>query len=260
MPQLPRFLRTLAALSATAALLAACGSSVKLSDTPVESRTGSATEQPAGSEATTKLIASGSGSSAGPTGSAASSQGTTSGATSSQSNAQSRPQSGPQSGPPSNAQTTVATIQAGGASGSGAGTGAGAAAGSGASGSVTLGARAGSGAAVPATMARVVYFDFDSFVLRDDARPVIEAHARMLMGDRSRRLMIDGHTDERGSREYNLALGQKRAAAVARALVLLGVQESQIEPVSFGEERPAERGAGDAAWAKNRRAELRDRP
>jgi peptidoglycan-associated lipoprotein len=117
-----------------------------------------------------------------------------------------------------------------------------------------------SGAALPAGMDRIVYFDFDSFVLREDARPVIEAHARMLMANPSRRIVIDGHTDERGSREYNLALGQKRADAVARSLVLLGVQDSQIEAVSFGEERPQERGADEAAWAKNRRAELKDRP
>ncbi len=107
---------------------------------------------------------------------------------------------------------------------------------------------------------RVVYFDFDSFVVRDDARPVIEGHARLLTTDRERRLVIEGHTDERGGREYNLALGQKRAEAVARSLVLLGAGEDQLEAVSFGEERPAVLGSDETAWSQNRRAELKDRP
>jgi len=71
--------------------------------------------------------------------------------------------------------------------------------------------------------------------------------------------MIEGHTDERGGREYNLALGQKRAAAVVSSLTLLGVNDGQVEAVSFGEERPSAQGAGEAAWAQNRRAELKDR-
>lgn len=112
---------------------------------------------------------------------------------------------------------------------------------------------------LPAGLGRMVYFDYDSFVLRDESRPVVEAHARMLMAERTRKLVVEGHTDERGSREYNLALGQKRADAVVRALVLLGVQEGQLEAVSFGEERPEVRGTNEAAWSKNRRAELKDR-
>jgi peptidoglycan-associated lipoprotein len=107
---------------------------------------------------------------------------------------------------------------------------------------------------------RVVYFDFDSFVVREDARPVIEGHARLLTTDRERRLVVEGHTDERGGREYNLALGQKRAEAVARSLVLLGAGENQLEAVSFGEERPAVLGSDETAWSQNRRAELKDRP
>jgi peptidoglycan-associated lipoprotein len=71
---------------------------------------------------------------------------------------------------------------------------------------------------------------------------------------------VEGHTDERGGREYNLALGQKRAEAVARSLTLLGAADAQLEAVSFGEERPAVQGSDEAAWAKNRRAELKDRP
>jgi peptidoglycan-associated lipoprotein len=114
-------------------------------------------------------------------------------------------------------------------------------------------------AVLPPGMARIVYFDFDSFVIRNEARPVIEAHARVLTADRARRMVIEGHTDERGGREYNLALGQKRAEAVLRALVMLGAADNQLEAVSFGKERPAVLASDEAAWAQNRRAELKDR-
>jgi len=90
-------------------------------------------------------------------------------------------------------------------------------------------------------------------------KPVIEGHAKVLMAQKARKLTIEGHTDERGGREYNLALGQKRAEAVLRSLVLLGAAESQLEAVSFGKERPASEGGDEAAWAKNRRAELKER-
>jgi peptidoglycan-associated lipoprotein len=113
--------------------------------------------------------------------------------------------------------------------------------------------------AAASNLPRVVYFDFDSFVVKDEFRPVVEGHAKVLTADAKKRLMIEGHTDERGGREYNLALGQKRAEAVARSLALLGAKESQIESVSFGEERPAAQGSDEAAWAKNRRAELNQR-
>jgi peptidoglycan-associated lipoprotein len=106
---------------------------------------------------------------------------------------------------------------------------------------------------------RIVYFDFDSFVVKDEYRPMLEAHAKALSANRDKRMVVEGHTDERGGREYNLALGQKRAQAVTRSLVLLGVTEVQVEAVSFGEERPADAGHDEAAWAKNRRAELKDR-
>ena len=106
---------------------------------------------------------------------------------------------------------------------------------------------------------RVVYFDFDSFVLRDDAKPVVEGHAKVLVANKARKLMIEGHTDERGGREYNLALGQKRAEAVAKSLVLLGATDAQVEAVSFGKERPADEGHDESSWAKNRRAELKER-
>ncbi len=103
---------------------------------------------------------------------------------------------------------------------------------------------------------RVVYFDFDSYVVKDEFRGVVEANAKMLAADKAKRLAIEGHTDERGGREYNLALGQKRAEAVAKSLALLGAGSNQMEAVSFGKERPAAQGSDEAAWAKNRRAEL----
>jgi peptidoglycan-associated lipoprotein len=110
-----------------------------------------------------------------------------------------------------------------------------------------------------APSARIVYFDFDSFAIKDEYRGVIETNAKALVAARGKRIMIEGHTDERGGREYNLALGQKRAESVAKALALLGVSDGQMESVSFGKERPAVQGSDEAAWAKNRRAELKDK-
>jgi peptidoglycan-associated lipoprotein len=103
---------------------------------------------------------------------------------------------------------------------------------------------------------RAVYFDFDSFVVRDEFRPLIEAHGRYLAGNRNARMTIQGNTDERGSREYNIALGQKRADAVKRMMTLLGAQESQIETVSFGKEKPRNPGHDEASWAENRRDDI----
>jgi peptidoglycan-associated lipoprotein len=88
---------------------------------------------------------------------------------------------------------------------------------------------------------------------------VVEGNAKALIASRQKKMTIEGHTDERGGREYNLALGQKRAEAVQKSLALLGVADNQMESVSFGEERPATQGSDEAAWAKNRRAELKDR-
>lgn len=116
--------------------------------------------------------------------------------------------------------------------------------------------KAGSGIG-PAGVPHVVYFDYDSFVIKAEARPVIESHARFLQSNKQRKAMLEGHTDERGGREYNLALGQKRAEAVQRALVLMGVPESQLEAVSYGKEKPAAQGSDEAAFAKNRRVELK---
>jgi peptidoglycan-associated lipoprotein len=144
----------------------------------------------------------------------------------------------------------------------GAAGGAGGAGGMGASGvantaiaPVNLGAAGDAGATAPAG-ARVVYFDYDSFVIKPEFQPVIEAQARFLKADRNRKASIEGHTDERGGREYNLSLGQKRSESVRRALGLLGVPDAQVEAVSFGKEKPAAQGSDEGAMAKNRRAEI----
>jgi len=111
-------------------------------------------------------------------------------------------------------------------------------------------------AAGPANVARLVYFDYDSYVIKPEFQSLIEAHARFLKANNGRRVNIEGHTDERGGREYNLALGQRRSEAVRRALGLLGVPDSQVEAVSFGKEKPVAMGSDEASWAKNRRAEI----
>lgn len=103
---------------------------------------------------------------------------------------------------------------------------------------------------------RVIFFDYDSFSIKPEYQPVIEAQAKFILADKTRKMAIEGHTDERGGREYNLALGQKRAEAVRRALSLLGVNDAQMEAVSFGKEKPADESASEAAFAKNRRAEI----
>jgi len=117
----------------------------------------------------------------------------------------------------------------------------------------------GAAGAATAGAGRVVYFDFDSFVIKDEYRGLIDAHSKVLVANKSKRMLIEGHTDERGGREYNLALGQKRAEAVAKSMALLGAGPAQVEAVSFGKERPVDEGHDEAAWAKNRRAELKDR-
>ena len=118
---------------------------------------------------------------------------------------------------------------------------------------------AGADAAGPAGVGRVIYFDFDSFTVKPEYQGLVDQHARFLQGNRGRSVAVEGHTDERGSREYNLALGQKRAEAVRRALTLVGATDAQIEAVSFGEEKPAVQGSSEEAYAKNRRVEIRYR-
>jgi peptidoglycan-associated lipoprotein len=103
---------------------------------------------------------------------------------------------------------------------------------------------------------RVVYFDLDRADIRADSQAVITAHARYLAGASSQKVRLEGHADERGSREYNIGLGERRAQAVRRALLLLGVAESQLATVSYGEERPAAAGSDEQAYSLNRRVEI----
>lgn len=102
----------------------------------------------------------------------------------------------------------------------------------------------------------VIYFDFDKSDIRPEFADIITSNARNLSGHSNLRLKLEGNTDERGTREYNIGLGERRAQAVRRALMLQGVAESQISTVSFGAERPAAEGDDESAWAKNRRVEL----
>jgi peptidoglycan-associated lipoprotein len=104
---------------------------------------------------------------------------------------------------------------------------------------------------------RSVFFDYDSFVIKDEYKPMVTAHARYLAANRAQKITIEGNTDERGSREYNIALGQRRADSVRQMMVLLGVKEDQIETVSFGEEKPRNPGHDEAAFAENRRSDIR---
>ena len=101
-----------------------------------------------------------------------------------------------------------------------------------------------------------VYFDYDSYAVKDEFRPLIEANAKALVANPSLRMVAQGNTDGRGSSEYNLALGQRRAEAVVRSLTLLGAKPAQLEAVSFGKERPAVSGDSEDAYAQNRRVEL----
>ncbi|MBT9477785.1 peptidoglycan-associated lipoprotein Pal [Polaromonas sp.] len=108
----------------------------------------------------------------------------------------------------------------------------------------------------PANTLKIIYFDFNSYLIKPEFQSTIESHAKYLTANKSRKLAIEGHTDQRGGREYNLALGQKRAEAVRRSLGLLGVADAQVEAVSFGKEKPAASGSDEDSMAKNRRAEI----
>ncbi|WP_082191460.1 peptidoglycan-associated lipoprotein Pal [Cellvibrio sp. pealriver] len=107
-----------------------------------------------------------------------------------------------------------------------------------------------------ATLSSVVYFDFDQYALTAESRAVLLAHADKLKGA-SVAVRLEGHADERGSREYNMALGEKRANAVRDFLVTQGVNGSSLEVVSFGEEQPAATGSDEASWSQNRRVEVK---
>ena len=103
---------------------------------------------------------------------------------------------------------------------------------------------------------RSVYYDFDSNLIKDEFKPVVAAHARYVRQRNSTAMRIEGNADERGSREYNLALGQRRADAVKQMMRLLGVSADQIETISYGEEKPRALGSDEASWAENRRADI----
>jgi peptidoglycan-associated lipoprotein len=103
---------------------------------------------------------------------------------------------------------------------------------------------------------RSVYYDYDSYSIKEEYVPVIDAHARLLMQHADTKIKVEGNCDDRGSREYNLALGQRRADSVKRAMVLLGVSDKQIETVSFGAEKPVAMGQDEESWAKNRRSDI----
>ena len=103
---------------------------------------------------------------------------------------------------------------------------------------------------------RSIFFDYDSNLIKDEFKPIVTAHARYLQQNPSTRIRVEGNADERGSREYNIALGQRRADAVSQAMQLLGAQASQIETVSFGEEKPKAVGHDEKSWAENRRADI----
>jgi peptidoglycan-associated lipoprotein len=103
---------------------------------------------------------------------------------------------------------------------------------------------------------RSVFFDYDSTVVKEEFKPLVSAHARYLAQNRAAKMVIQGNTDERGSREYNIALGQRRADSVKQMMLLLGAQEAQIETVSFGEEKPRATGADESAFSQNRRGDI----
>ena len=104
---------------------------------------------------------------------------------------------------------------------------------------------------------RSVYFDFDSNEVKDQYRGLLQAHARYIADHRDARVRIEGNTDERGSREYNLALGQRRAESVKRVMTVMGADGGRIETISYGEEKPKSAGHDETAWAENRRADIR---
>lgn len=104
---------------------------------------------------------------------------------------------------------------------------------------------------------RSIYFDFDQYTIKDEFRPLVEAHAKYLASHRDIKVYVTGNTDARGGREYNVALGQRRAESVHKVFSLYGVGENQVEAVSYGAEQPKAEGNNEAAWAENRRADIR---
>jgi peptidoglycan-associated lipoprotein len=156
--------------------------------------------------------------------------------------------------------TSVADISKGGTAGTGSTAGSsGTATGQGNRGGVSGTAAGDDELRTNATLAkRSVYFDYDSNAVKDEYRGMVQAHSRyMTTGKKDSRIRIEGNADERGSREYNLALGQRRAEAVKRVMTVLGVSDGRIETTSYGEEKPKSNGHDEAAWAENRRADIR---
>ena len=113
--------------------------------------------------------------------------------------------------------------------------------------------RSASGAALDSN---AVYFDFDSYTVKPEFMPVVETHARNMIANPGEHVTVEGNTDSRGSREYNLALGQKRSEAVRQRMQLLGVSGDRVEAVSFGKEKPVAEGHDEASWSQNRRADI----
>ncbi len=104
---------------------------------------------------------------------------------------------------------------------------------------------------------RSVFFDYDSNAVKDEYRSLVTTHSRYMADKRDSRIRIEGNCDERGSREYNLALGQRRAEAVKKVMTVLGVSDGRIETTSYGEEKPVALGHDEASWAQNRRADIK---
>ena len=241
------------------ALLTACGSSVKLDPASVEDK--NAKGVPKGSTLTALKetlatppsvmtavpssgtgVGAGSGAAAG-TGTNAAAAGT---ASSSAADAANR-----------SAVAARAAAAGAGAAGSGAAGAAGAGAAGASKSDSAAAATARSGPiADPRTSPKVIYFDYNSSEIKPEGAELVDAHARFLIANKTRQVSLEGHTDERGGREFNLALGQKRAEAVRTRMRLLGVTDIQMEAVSFGKEKPAAAGNDDAAHAKNRRTEI----
>ena len=103
---------------------------------------------------------------------------------------------------------------------------------------------------------RSVFYDYDKYEIKDEFRPVLQAHGKYLAENRGKKMLIQGNCDERGSREYNIALGQRRAEGVRRMLVLMGATEKQVEPVSLGEEKPRCSDHSEGCWSQNRRSDM----
>jgi peptidoglycan-associated lipoprotein len=103
---------------------------------------------------------------------------------------------------------------------------------------------------------RSIFYDLDQYDIKDQYKPLVEAHARYLRDNPGRKMLIQGNTDERGSREYNVGLGQRRSDGVKRMMLLLGARENQIESVSLGEEKPRSEGHDEQAWSQNRRSDI----